>query len=173
LGRLIIAFPKDGDIWSGMWDGTQWSDFIDVSRDSHGTSFWPRMTISNGNTLHLVWYSGYPGLELFDIYDRMSRGEYEIYSAMRILNAPRLAGTPYSVSMDIDTQGGASELPTPTVIQHETAALDVSQRNEKIAFSTEKSPVQSFLFPILFAIFPVVLLILILMIWKFSGFSLR
>jgi hypothetical protein len=136
LGRLLIAYPHERDIWSRLWDGEGWSEAVNVSRDPDRFSFWPRMVVSRGNTAHLIWYTGFPEVGLFDAVKRLSRGEYEIHYSQLKLDAPAIAPLAYellpaaraeptqapTVKTDIDPVPGASPTAPLSMIAGQPAA---------------------------------------------------
>jgi hypothetical protein len=120
LGRLVVAYPYKEGVWARIWDRDSWSEATNVSGDSGRTNFWPRMAISGGNTVHLVWYAGFPELGLFDAEERLGRGEYEIFYARLRLDAPSVPVAHYEPKATPEpgpawelTQG-AKPLPSPT-----------------------------------------------------------
>jgi hypothetical protein len=120
LGRLVVAYPYKEGIWARIWDRNSWSEATNVSGDSGRTNFWPRMAVAGGNTVHLVWYAGFPELGLFDAEERLGRGEYEIFYSRLQLDAPSVPEARYEPTATPEpgpawelTQG-TNPLPSPT-----------------------------------------------------------
>ena len=112
LGRMLIAYPEQGDIWTRLWDGTQWSNPVNVSQSPQQLDFWPRMVISEGNQAHLVWYSGYQELPLYDVLKRMDEGEYEVRYSQVELDASAIAAIPYPTALPTAVAVGSSDAPS-------------------------------------------------------------
>ena len=129
LGRLLIAYPEEGDIWTRLWDGFQWSTPVNVSQSPQQLDFWPRMVISEGNQAHLVWYSGYQELPLYDVLKRLDQGEYEVRYSQLELDAPALATSPYPTTM-------------PAAVVTSTPAGDSNSLTQASPSSTSPAPLE-------------------------------
>lgn len=126
---------SERDILHLVWDGSSWSPPKIVATYQDDLPEWPRLSISQGNLLRLVWHL------------RTNQGEsaqnssFEIWYADRILNSPRIEPESLPASTFVAPQpiSSFSVEPSPTPIPSKLIEVDLAsakkQRPDALIFS--------------------------------------
>lgn len=116
VGRTVEKNPKAMDVLHLTWDGTAWStpeviaNYPVVGSDNFGNTVgdfpeWPRISIGNGNQLHVTWFVRDAG-NLFG-----DTASYQIIYSHRTIDAPPLSIViwPTATPTLVPTQPAVSE----------------------------------------------------------------
>ena len=170
-GGGFLRTDYDGtDIYYTCWNNRRWATPVNVS-NTPGASARPRIAVSEGNKLHVVWYDDTPGN--FDIYYTTGRSEAPVVAPRPFEPMPTATAPPAPLATLSSTEVSAPAatlipattrqnlgmtVPTPTPT---TTVPVIAAGSPKMA-----DPTQAMVTPLLMGAIPVLLLVSVVVLFK-------
>jgi hypothetical protein len=119
--HLVMVGFRDGEVRAGTaprlmhltWDGHAWSDPETLMQRADYQPEWPRIVVSGGNRLHVVWFTRHDlPTQTADEDQRL----YQVWYSSESVNSPALPPEPFFTPMPTLTVQPTPALPTPRAL---------------------------------------------------------
>lgn len=122
VGRTVDE-PRTLELVHLTWNRGFWSEPEVITRLVGDAPEWPRIAITNGNRLHVVWFVR-DEAHIFD----SDRGQYHVWYSNKTVNAPTIAPGAFPTATPVITVAPSPtpSPPTPTPVDPNLAMLPVS-----------------------------------------------